>query len=274
MNHRKTVCAIAGIFAATLSVTTAFAAKSDITVGLQLEPPHLDPTSAAAGAIDQIVYSNIFEGLTRFASDGSIVSGLAKDWNISPDGLTYTFNLQEGVTFHDGTEMNAEDVKFSLDRARAEGSTNAQKALFADIASVDVVSPLTVAVKLSQKNGNFLFNMAWGDAVIVASESIADIKTKPVGTGAFTLSNWIQGDRTLTIGVSLRSLKKQPSSSFLIQRLLLQRLWLRTSTRSWPFRHRRTFHNSKQTRDLRFWLVRQKAKQFCQPTTSKRPLTM
>ena len=172
-----------------------FAAQDDITVGLQLEPPHLDPTSAAAGAIDQIVYSNVFEGLTRFSSDGSIIPGLAKSWEVSDDGLAYTFNLREGVKFHDGTDMNAEDVKFSLDRARAEDSTNAQKALFADIASVDVVDPLTVKVTLSRQNGNFLFNMAWGDAVIVAPESIADIKTKPVGTGAFTFSNWVQGDR-------------------------------------------------------------------------------
>jgi peptide/nickel transport system substrate-binding protein len=99
------------------------------------------------------------------------------------------------VTFHDGTTMDAEDVKFSLDRARAEDSTNAQKALFADIASVDVVDPLTVQITLSQPNGNLLFNLAWGDAVIVAPESIDTIKTAPVGTGAFTFTNWVQGDR-------------------------------------------------------------------------------
>ncbi|MGI9351362.1 MAG: ABC transporter substrate-binding protein [Rhizobiaceae bacterium] len=178
-----------------LGTSIGFAAQDDITIGLQLEPPHLDPTSAAAGAIDQIVYSNVFEGLTRFASDGSIIPGLARSWEVSDDGLTYTFSLHEGVKFHDGTDMNAEDVKFSLDRARAEDSTNAQKALFADIATVDVVDPATVRVTLSKQNGNLLFNMAWGDAVIVAPESIADIKTKPVGTGAFTFSNWVQGDR-------------------------------------------------------------------------------
>ncbi|KXF91339.1 ABC transporter substrate-binding protein [Phaeobacter inhibens] len=173
----------------------AASARDTVTVALQLEPPHLDPTSAAAGAIDQVLYSNVFEGLTRFMGDGSVVPGLAESWEISEDGLTYTFRLQDGVTFHDGTTMDAEDVKFSLDRARAEDSTNAQKALFADIASVDVVDPLTVKLTLSQPNGNLLFNLAWGDAVIVAPETIDTIKTAPVGTGAFTFTNWVQGDR-------------------------------------------------------------------------------
>ncbi|UWR45259.1 ABC transporter substrate-binding protein [Phaeobacter inhibens] len=173
----------------------AAAARDTVTVALQLEPPHLDPTSAAAGAIDQVLYSNVFEGLTRFMGDGSVVPGLAESWEISEDGLTYTFTLQDGVTFHDGSTMDAEDVKFSLDRARAEDSTNAQKALFADIASVDVVDPLTVKLTLSQPNGNLLFNLAWGDAVIVAPETIDTIKTAPVGTGAFTFTNWVQGDR-------------------------------------------------------------------------------
>ncbi|CAM3861532.1 ABC transporter substrate-binding protein [Phaeobacter inhibens] len=173
----------------------AASARDTVTVALQLEPPHLDPTSAAAGAIDQVLYSNVFEGLTRFMGDGSVMPGLAESWEISEDGLTYTFTLQDGVTFHDGTTMDAEDVKFSLDRARAEDSTNAQKALFADIASVDVVDPLTVKLTLSQPNGNLLFNLAWGDAVIVAPETIDTIKTAPVGTGAFTFTNWVQGDR-------------------------------------------------------------------------------
>lgn len=195
MTYGKTIFAMAAALAMAISAGPANAARTDITVGLQLEPPHLDPTGAAAGAIDQVVYANVFEGLTRFASDGSIVPGLAKSWEISDDGLSYTFMLNSGVKFHDGTTMDAEDVKFSLDRARAEDSTNAQKALFADIAAVEVVDPLTVTVTLSQQNGSFLFNMAWGDAVIVAPESIDDIKTNPIGTGPFVLSNWVQGDR-------------------------------------------------------------------------------
>jgi peptide/nickel transport system substrate-binding protein len=179
---------------ALLSGTAAFAQQTDLTIAIQLEPPHLDPTSAAAGAIDSVLYSNVFEGLTRFTETGAVVPGLAESWDISDDGLTYTFKLRSGVTFHDGTTMDADDVVFSLNRARAEDSQNAQKALFAEIASVDAMDPTTVKVTLSKPNGNFLFNMAWGDAVIVAPESIETIKQTPIGTGAFKFAEWKQGD--------------------------------------------------------------------------------
>ena len=189
-----------GVASAALAVaaTSAFA-KDDITVAMQLEPPHLDPTSAAAGAIDSVLYTNVFEGLTRFMGDGSVVPGLAESWEISEDGLTYTFKLREGVTFHDGTTMDAEDVKFTLDRINAEDSANAQKALYAAISEVNVIDPQTVEVKLSEPNGNMLFNLAWGDAVIVAPETVETIKQTPIGTGAFKFENWNQGDKiTLT----------------------------------------------------------------------------
>ncbi|MCE8538904.1 ABC transporter substrate-binding protein [Ruegeria pomeroyi] len=186
---------VSGLALSAALIAGAAWAKDDITIAMQLEPPHLDPTSAAAQAIDSVVYVNIFEGLTRFMGDGSIVPALAESWEISEDGTVYTFKLHEGVTFHDGSSMDAEDVKFSLDRARAEDSANAQKALFAGIDSVDVVDPLTVRVTLTEPNGNFLFNMAWGDAVIVAPESIENIKTAPVGTGPYTFGEWVQGDK-------------------------------------------------------------------------------
>ncbi len=177
-----------------LAPHAALAAKTDVTIGMPLEPPNLDPTGGAAAAIDEVVYANVFEGLTRIGPDGSVLPALAASWDISDDGLVYTFSLREGVTYHDGTAFDAEDVKFSLDRARAEDSTNAQKALFAAIASVDVVDPLTVKVTLSSPAGNFLFNMGWGDAVIVASESAADNATNPIGTGPFKFVNWVKGD--------------------------------------------------------------------------------
>jgi peptide/nickel transport system substrate-binding protein len=177
-----------------VSSGTAYAARTDIIVGMQLEPPNLDPTGGAAEAIDEVVYANVFEGLTRILADGSVAPALARSWEISPDGLTYTFRLATGVKFHDGTAFDAGDVKFSLDRARAPGSTNAQKALFTPIAKVDVVDPATVRVTLDHPVGNFLFNMGWGDAVMVAPETAATNATRPVGTGPFRFSAWVRGD--------------------------------------------------------------------------------
>ncbi|MFQ1702408.1 ABC transporter substrate-binding protein [Loktanella agnita] len=184
---------------AVLLCASAAQAQDSITVAIQLEPPNLDPTGGAAQAIDSVLYANVFEGLTRFDADGAIIPSLAQDWTISEDGTVYSFNIAGGVTFHDGTTMDAEDVKFSLDRARAADSTNAQKGLFAGITDITVNTPLNVQITLDQPNGNFLFNLAWGDAVIVAPESIADIASNPVGTGPFRFTDWVQGDRiTLT----------------------------------------------------------------------------
>ena len=99
------------------------------------------------------------------------------------------------MKFHDGTAFDAEDVKFSLDRARGDKSTNAQKGLFAAIDTVDVVDPLTVKVSLKQPNGDFLYNMGWGDAVIVAPESAETNKEKPIGTGPFKFDTWAKGSQ-------------------------------------------------------------------------------
>ena len=196
MRNSLVPLAIAGALLAATAITPVLAqARTDVNVGLVLEPPNLDPTAGAAAAIDEVVYANIFEGLTRFAPDGSIVPALAESWDVSEDGLTYTFHLREGVTFHDGSAMDAEDVVFSLDRARAEDSVNAQKWLFTDIAAVEATDPQTVTVTLSRPNGNFPFNMAWGDAVIVAPESAENNATNPIGTGPFTFVDWAQGNR-------------------------------------------------------------------------------
>jgi peptide/nickel transport system substrate-binding protein len=195
MRRGSVELAVAGALLLASALTPAFAqARTDIRVGRVLEPPSLDPTAEAAAAVDEVVYANVFEGLTRITGDGSVVPALAESWDVSEDGLTYTFHLHSGVTFHDGTTFDAEDVKFSLDRINAEGSLNAQKALYADIASVTVIDPQTVEVKLSKPNGNIIYNLGWGDAVMVAPESAATNGTNPVGTGPFKFSDRAPGD--------------------------------------------------------------------------------
>src|SRR5262245_59393141 len=128
--------ALIGIVVTLASAGMALAAKTDLVLGIVLEPPHLDPTAGAAAAIDEIVYANIFEGLTRIGPKGEVLPALAESWVVSDDGKTYTFKLHANVKFHDGTAFDAQDVKFSLDRARSEKSTNAQKGLFAAIDEV------------------------------------------------------------------------------------------------------------------------------------------
>jgi peptide/nickel transport system substrate-binding protein len=172
----------------------AVAARTDITVGMVLEPPGLDPTSGSAAAIHEVTYANVFEGLTRIDENGAVQPDLAKSWDISPDGLTYTFHLHDGVKFHDGTPLTAEVVKFSLDRIGAPGSTNAQKQRYAAIDKVEAVDPLTVKVTLKHPEGDFLYNLGWGNAEIVAPNSAADNATHPIGTGPFRFVDWIKGD--------------------------------------------------------------------------------
>ena len=184
---------LAAALLALASGTAANAARTDLVVGMVLEPPHLDPTAGAAAAIDEVVYANLFEGLTRIGPSGEVQPALAESWEVSEDGLTYTFKLRSGVKFHDGSDFASDDVKFSLDRARAEGSTNAQKGLFAAIDSVDATDPTTVTVKLKQPQGAFLYNMGWGDAVIVAPETADKNQENPVGTGPFKFGNWAKG---------------------------------------------------------------------------------
>jgi ABC-type dipeptide/oligopeptide/nickel transport system permease component/ABC-type transport system substrate-binding protein len=169
-------------------------AADRITIGMQLEPPILDPTANPAAAISEILYGNVFEGLVQFAADGSVLPRLASSWDISDDGLTYTFHLEHGVRFHDGSAFDAAVVKFSLDRARAPESVNPQKSRLAKLRAVDIVDPYTVRVLLNQRSGSLLQSLAWGAFVMVSPQSAAVNAVQPIGTGPFRFSEWRRGD--------------------------------------------------------------------------------
>jgi peptide/nickel transport system substrate-binding protein len=178
-----------------VSFAPAQAAKTSLVVGMPIEPPGLDPTVAAPVAIREVTWVNLYEGLVRIDRNGRVQPLLAKSWEVSPDGLTYTFRLQEGVKFHDGTSFDSADVKFAFERARAPTSTNAQKQIFAPIESIETPDPQTVVIRLKETSGNFLTYLGWGDAVIVAPETAENNKASPVGTGPFRFKSWTRGDR-------------------------------------------------------------------------------
>jgi peptide/nickel transport system substrate-binding protein len=178
-----------------LSLTPAEAAKTTLSLGMTIEPTGLDPTIAAPVAIGQVTWQNVFEGLVTIDEAGKVQPQLAKSWEISPDGLTYTFKLREGVTFHDGQVFDSASAKFALDRARGKDSVNPQKRFFASIASIDTPDAATLVLHLSEPTGSLLYWLGWPASVMVAPNSAADDKTKPVGTGPFKFVSWAKGDK-------------------------------------------------------------------------------
>jgi peptide/nickel transport system substrate-binding protein len=169
-------------------------AAGSMTVGMQLEPPILDPTASPAAAISEALYGNVFEGLVQFAADGSVLPQLAASWDVSADGLSYTFHLRQGVRFHDGRPFDAPAAKFSLDRALAADSVNPQKSRLRAVRDVGAVDAHTLKVSLSRRSGGLLQSLAFGSFVMVSPDSASGNAGHPVGTGPFRFSEWRRGD--------------------------------------------------------------------------------
>ena len=173
----------------------AYAARDSIRVGVQLEPLSLDPTVTASASTGIITYDNIFEGLTKLDGNGEVHPLLARSWDVSPDGLSYTFTLQNNVVFHDGSRLTPEVVVFSLRRLSAGSSENPQKDLFEAIESVEQSGSDSVRVTLSEPDSNLLFHLALPAAVIVHPDSVATNATAPIGTGPYAFTQWAKQDR-------------------------------------------------------------------------------
>jgi peptide/nickel transport system substrate-binding protein len=170
-------------------------AKDSLVLGMVLEPsPGLDPTTAAAAAIGEVVHYNILEGLTKINDAGAVLPLLATDWTSDPDGKTYTFKLRSGVTFQDGTPFNADAVKFSFERAKAPDSTNkAKKTVFDNISSIATPQPDVVILTLTNPDATLPFRLGEATAVILSPQKAATTATQPVGTGPFKLESWQKG---------------------------------------------------------------------------------
>ena len=193
---RKLLAALAaGLLAlAVAGPALAQAAKDRVVIGMSLEPPVLDPSLNAASAIREITFQNVFESLTRVDRNGAVGLGLAASWNIDTDGKTYTFTLLQGVKFHDGSPMTAEDVKFSLDRLFGPDTKIPGKSLYASIEKVEIVNPTTVRLHLKAPDAFLLFNLGIADSAIVSQKSAATNGTNPIGTGPFMFKERKEGD--------------------------------------------------------------------------------
>ena len=189
LTHSASLAALATLPAGVL----AQGRKDSIVLAMALEPtPGLDPTGGAASSIAEVTLYNIYETLTKINPDGSVTPLLAESWEVSPDLTTYTFKLRKGVKFHNGEPFNAQTVKFAFDRAGSEKSTNKDKRTFAAL-TTRAVDEHTVVVLTKEIDPDFPFLMGQATAVIVEPKSAEGNMTKPVGTGPYTLENWVKG---------------------------------------------------------------------------------
>jgi ABC-type transport system substrate-binding protein len=157
---------------------------------------------------------SLFDGLMDYVPGTTDLRlGLAESFEISEDGLTYVFKLRPGVKFHNGREMTAEDVKYSLDRVTLPATQSPGSGFFSMIKGYDamvggtatslegvtVVDPLTVKIELSRPDATFLHVMAINFSSVVPKEAVeaaaGDFGKLPVGTGAFKMTEWTLGQR-------------------------------------------------------------------------------
>ncbi|MDQ1122884.1 ABC transporter substrate-binding protein [Microbacterium trichothecenolyticum] len=170
-----------------------------LAVGLSLEPSNLDIRHTSGAALEQALIDNVYQGLvTRNGDDdNAIVAALATAWNISPDGLTYTFTLRDGVTFHDGSALTADDVVTSLQTAK-DDATIQNSADLANVASIASPDASTVVITLAQPNIDFLFALTGRAGLIFKNGDTTNFQTAANGTGPFRVEAWNTG-QSLTL---------------------------------------------------------------------------
>ncbi|WP_426183844.1 ABC transporter substrate-binding protein [Microbacterium sp. TWP3-1-2b2] len=163
-----------------------------LTVGLVLEPSNLDIRHTSGAAIEQILIDNIYEGLVTRSQDNTIEPRLASEYEVSEDGLTYTFTLNPEVTFHNGTALTSADVVASYEAVRTDATLQGN-AEFANVASIAAPDAATVVITLSAPNQNFLFTLTGPAGLVFQTGDKTDLQTAENGTGPFTLENWSKG---------------------------------------------------------------------------------
>lgn len=198
MSHAfaRIICAVLGT-----AVTTSVAAQTEggrIDVVIQPEPPGLMLGIIQNGPT-QMVAGNIYESLLKYDTDLNPMPSLATNWKVSDDGLTYTFNLKEGVTWHDGEPFTAEDVVFSVDEFLRETHPRLRVSL-EHVASVEAPDAHTVIFTLNQPFGPFLGIFEVGTMPMIPKHIYEGTdyannpaNNTPIGTGPFKFEEWVKG---------------------------------------------------------------------------------
>jgi len=166
-----------------------------LEVGLEAEPPELDPNLSSA-YVDRQVMASIYDRLVDIDENGEIVPMLAESYEVSGDGLEYTFKLRQGVQFHDGEPFDAEAVKFNLERYQEEDSVRSTE--IEPVKSVEAVDDSTVRITLKRPFAPFLAVLTDRAGIMVSPKAVEEgggrVSKKPVGTGPFEFVERVRGD--------------------------------------------------------------------------------
>jgi len=157
----------------------------------------LDPYASLNSDCDRISYAAIYDTLIAMELDGSFSPQLSTEWTVSDDGLTYTFTIREGVSFHDGTPLDAAAVVFNFDRYRAEGTTYPYATPLRPITTVEAPDATTVVFTLANPSAPFLAGVSFAPIVSpTAVEQLGDdFQLQSVGSGPFRFTEWTPGSK-------------------------------------------------------------------------------
>lgn len=172
--------------------TAAADPDATVAVRLVLEPSNLDIRETAGAALDQILIDNVYQGLVSRTPDQEIVDTLASSHEISADGLTYSFTLREGVTFHDGQELTPQDVVWSLQQVK-DTATYRDSDRLKNVTSI-AANGQDIILTLSAPDSTLLWNLTGRAGLVFKEGDTIDRKTKANGTGPYALTDWKQGD--------------------------------------------------------------------------------
>jgi peptide/nickel transport system substrate-binding protein len=170
----------------------ALAQEGVLRVGIE-PPAQLDPAFASSDA-EIAVLNAVYDYLVDVDAQNVVVPRLATDWTVSDDGLTYTFTLADGVTFHDGSALAAEDVVWTFDRLRDPELELPTSDLYANIATIEASGELEVTFTLHASNPFFLYDLSDNHAVVLRAQT-TDPATAFNGTGPFRVDDYRTGTR-------------------------------------------------------------------------------